>query len=53
MNSESPIIEIKNLSRRYGKLDAVHGLNHKATKQPRRPFHNRVAADVSRRHYPG
>ena len=27
MNNESPIIEIKNLSRRYGKLDAVDGLS--------------------------
>src|SRR5690242_12704760 len=27
MNTESPIIEIKNLSRRYGKLDAVDGLS--------------------------
>ena len=26
MNTESPIIEIKNLTRRYGKLDAVNGL---------------------------
>jgi ABC-2 type transport system ATP-binding protein len=27
MNTESPIIEIKNLTRRYGKLDAVNGLS--------------------------
>jgi len=27
MNSESPVIEIRNLTRRYGKLDAVNGLN--------------------------
>ena len=27
MNSDSPIIEIRNLSRRYGKLDAVNGLS--------------------------
>src|SRR5277367_6716650 len=27
MNSDSPIIEIQNLSRRYGKLDAVDGLS--------------------------
>jgi len=27
MNSEIPVIEIKNLTRRYGKLDAVNGLN--------------------------
>jgi len=27
MNPESPIIEIKNLTRRYGKLDAVNGLS--------------------------
>lgn len=27
MTSETPVIEIKNLVRRYGKLDAVHGLN--------------------------
>jgi ABC-2 type transport system ATP-binding protein len=27
MNNESPIIEIQNLSRRYGKLDAVHDLS--------------------------
>ena len=26
MNTDSPIIEIRNLSRRYGKLDAVNGL---------------------------
>src|SRR6202167_656449 len=25
--SENPVIEIKNLTRRYGKLDAVYGLN--------------------------
>ena len=25
--SENPVIEIKNLTRRYGKLDAVNGLN--------------------------
>src|SRR5450631_3823021 len=29
MNTDSPIIEIQNLSRRYGKLDAVHGLSLK------------------------
>lgn len=27
MNNETPVIEIKNLTRRYGKLDAVNGLN--------------------------
>ncbi len=27
MNADTPIIEIQNLSRRYGKLDAVHGLS--------------------------
>jgi len=27
MNSDSPVIEIQNLSRRYGKLDAVDGLS--------------------------
>jgi ABC-2 type transport system ATP-binding protein len=27
MNTETPVIEIKNLSRRYGKLDAVNGLS--------------------------
>ena len=27
MNTDSPIIEIKNLTRRYGKLDAVNGLS--------------------------
>ncbi len=27
MNTDSPVIEIKNLSRRYGKLDAVDGLS--------------------------
>jgi ABC-2 type transport system ATP-binding protein len=27
MNNDSPIIEIQNLSRRYGKLDAVNGLS--------------------------
>ena len=27
MNTDSPIIEIQNLSRRYGKLDAVNGLS--------------------------
>src|SRR5271170_2829215 len=27
MNTDQPIIEIQNLSRRYGKLDAVHGLS--------------------------
>jgi ABC-2 type transport system ATP-binding protein len=27
MNTDPPIIEIQNLSRRYGKLDAVHGLS--------------------------
>ena len=26
MNTDTPIIEIQNLSRRYGKLDAVNGL---------------------------
>src|SRR5450631_1988924 len=29
MNTDSPIIEIQNLSRRYGKLDAVNGLSLK------------------------
>ena len=29
MNSEIPVIEINNLTRRYGKLDAVNGLNLK------------------------
>ncbi len=29
MNTDSPIIDIKNLSRRYGKHDAVNGLNLK------------------------
>ena len=27
MNTDTPIIEIQQLARRYGKLDAVHGLN--------------------------
>ena len=27
MNTDSPIIEINNLHRRYGKLDAVNGLS--------------------------
>ena len=27
MNNETPVIEIKNLTRRYGKLDAVNGLS--------------------------
>ncbi len=27
MNTDSPVIEIQNLSRRYGKLDAVNGLS--------------------------
>ena len=27
MNTETPVIEIKNLTRRYGKLDAVNGLS--------------------------
>ena len=27
MNPELPVIEIKNLTRRYGKLDAVNGLS--------------------------
>src|SRR5476651_2154458 len=27
MNTENPVIEIKNLTRRYGKLDAVNGLS--------------------------
>src|ERR1035437_6787877 len=27
MNNTSPVIEIKNLTRRYGKLDAVNGLS--------------------------
>src|ERR1022692_1861250 len=27
MNPESPVIELKNLTRRYGKLDAVNGLS--------------------------
>jgi ABC-2 type transport system ATP-binding protein len=27
MNAETPVIEIKNLTRRYGKLDAVNGLS--------------------------
>src|SRR5262245_10325753 len=27
MNTETPAIEIKNLTRSYGKLEAVHGLN--------------------------
>ena len=27
MNTDTPIIEIKNLTRRYGKLDAVNGLS--------------------------
>ena len=27
MNTETPAVEIKNLTRRYGKLEAVHGLN--------------------------
>ena len=27
MTNETPVIEIKNLVRRYGKLDAVNGLN--------------------------
>ena len=29
MNTDTPIIEIQNLSRRYGKLDAVNGLTLK------------------------
>jgi ABC-2 type transport system ATP-binding protein len=29
MSTETPVIEIKNLVRRYGKLDAVHGLSLK------------------------
>jgi ABC-2 type transport system ATP-binding protein len=36
MNSETPIIEIKGLTRRYGKLDAVNGLN--LTVQPGRCY---------------
>src|ERR1700689_1656186 len=36
MNMETPVIEIKNLSRRYGHLDAVNGLN--ITVQPGRCF---------------
>ena len=31
MNPEIPVIEIKNLTRRYGNLDAVNGLNLKVT----------------------
>ena len=27
MNTETPVIELKNLTRRYGKLDAVNGLS--------------------------
>ena len=36
MTNQSPVIEIKNLSRRYGKTDAVHGLN--LTVQPGRCY---------------
>jgi len=36
MNTDSPIIEIQNLSRRYGKLDAVDGLSLKV--QPGRCY---------------
>jgi ABC-2 type transport system ATP-binding protein len=36
MNMETPVIEIKNLSRRYGHLDAVNGLN--ITVQPGRCY---------------
>jgi ABC-2 type transport system ATP-binding protein len=36
MNADSPVIEVKNLKRRYGKLDAVNGLN--LTVRPGRCF---------------
>jgi ABC-2 type transport system ATP-binding protein len=36
MKTETPVIEIKNLSRRYGQLDAVNGLN--ITVQPGRCY---------------